>query len=349
MAAEFHNLKIAEIIDETPDARSFVLEIPDALSETFGYEAGQFLTFEIPWEGMRIRRCYSLCSSPGIDPAPKVTVKRVDDGRVSNWFNDNLKVSDSINVQPPEGRFVLHQEAGSRPLVLCGGGSGVTPVMSILKTALKTTDRNVKLIYANRDVQSIIFKAELDEWQSLYPSRLEVVHHLDADSGFMSVNDVATLLEGWESAEFYVCGPGPYMDTVEKAFESCGIDSKSTKFERFVSPLDPDRRPAEEAPPPSDGAVPTEFTMTLEGKTHLVAYTKGKSLLDAAIEAGHKPPSSCEDGYCGCCMALCKTGKVYMAQHEALTDEDLEKDWVLPCQARAQAGEPIEIDFDAAY
>ena len=349
MAAPFHELKIAGIIQETPDSRSFVLEVPPALRRDFHYEAGQFLTFEIPYEGMRIRRCYSLCSAPVVDPWPTVTVKRVDEGRVSNWFNDTLKVGDTISVQPPEGRFVL-AEGQSNGVVLFGGGSGITPLMSILKTALITTARRVKLVYANRDAQSVIFKDALDLWLAAYPDRLEVVHHLDSDDGFMTQKAIEKQLSGWEDASFYVCGPGPFMDCVEQAFNARSIDSARTKFERFVSPVDPDRReePTESAPTDA-GEVVSEFSMTLEGKTHLVPYTPGMSLLEAATKAGHKPPSSCEDGYCGCCMAKKKSGSVTMSQHEALTDDDLKNDWVLPCQARCNSTDPLEIDFDAPY
>ena len=349
MTTNFHNLKIAGIIQETPDTRSFIFEIPQGLAEVFRYRAGQFLTFEIPYQEMRIKRCYSLSSSPENDPWPKVTVKRVDDGRVSNWFNDELKVGDTIAVQPPEGRFVLHPESNERPLFLFGGGSGITPVLSLLKSALTTTQRKVKLVYANRDPQSIIFKDELDRWLASHPERLTVVHHLDSERGFLGVRDIQRLIKGSEDAEFYVCGPGPYMNAIEKAFEASGIDSSNTKFERFVSPLDADRRPADDSAPIDPSAVPSEFTMILEGSTHKVPYKAGLSLLDAAVEAGHKPPSSCEDGYCGCCMAMKKSGQVHMAQHEALTEDDLKKNWILPCQARASSDEPLEIDFDAAY
>jgi len=351
MPADFHKLKIAGIVQETRDTRSFILDVPESLRTEFRYRAGQFLTFEVPWNGMQLRRCYSLSSAPESDPWLKVTVKRVEDGRVSNWFNDHLHVGDSILVQPPEGRFVLRSNEGEHPIVLFGGGSGITPVLSILKSALRRTRRRVKLIYANRDAESIIFKDELDLWRAEHPQRLEVVHHLDSDRGFMSVADIEEHLRGWQDAEFFVCGPTGYMDTIEEAFKASKIDPNRIKFERFISPVDPDRKDvsATVLPAQSEADIPESFTIRLEGQVHEVPYQKGLTLLESAVNAGYKPPSSCEDGYCGCCMALLKGGRVNMANHDALEPSDIERGWVLACQSRPASREAIEIDFDAEY
>jgi 3-ketosteroid 9alpha-monooxygenase subunit B len=275
----------------------------------------------------------------------------VDDGRISNWFNDNLHVGDRILVQPPEGRFQIRSNEGDHGIFLFGGGSGVTPVLSILKSALRTTERRVKLVYANRDERSIIFKDEIDLWLAEFPDRLEVVHHLDSASGFMPVEEIRAQIHQWEDAEFFVCGPTGYMDAVEEAFKASKIDPGQTKFERFISPIDPDRKDdsAEVVPEQSDDEIPASFKMVLEGRSLEVPYEKGLTLLDSAVKAGHKPPSSCEDGYCGCCMALLKSGQVKMVAHDALEPSDIERGWVLACQSRPASREPIEIDFDAEY
>ncbi len=350
MAADFHELLVSGILQETHDTRSFVFEIPAPLREAFRYKAGQFLTFEVPFQGMQLRRCYSLASSPDTDAWHKVTVKRVDGGRISNWFNDQLVVGSKILVQPPEGRFVLKPEGNDRPLTLFGGGSGITPVISLMKSALITTGRNVLLVYANRDARSVIFKEELDLLERRYPGRAKVVHHLDAEGGFMTAAKVSALIAGRQNSDFYVCGPGPFMDTVEAGFEAAGIPREHTHFERFVSPTDPDRREATpEAAPVAAGDTPASFTMKLDGTRIDVPYVAGLTLLKAAEAAGHRPPSSCEDGYCGCCMARMVSGKVAMKSHEALTDDDLKRGWVLACQARPTSAEPLELDFDAQY
>ena len=349
--ASCSELVVKAVIDETHDARSIVFDIPPERVEAFRYKAGQFLSFKVPYEEQVLVRSYSLASSPDTETEHKVTVKRVDEGRVSNWFNDSVTVGDWILVQPPEGRFSMRSNEGDHGVVLFGGGSGVTPVLSILKSALRTTERHVKLIYANRDERSIIFKDELDVWLAEFPRRLEVIHHLDSDSGFMSVADVQEHIRGCEDAEFFVCGPTGYMDTVEEAFKASNIDAEQTKFERFISPIDADRKDesAVVVPEQSEDEIPESFKMLLEGQSHDVPYEKGLTLLDSAVKAGHKPPSSCEDGYCGCCMALLKSGEVNMASHDALEPSDIERGWVLACQARPASQEPIEIDFDAEY
>jgi 3-ketosteroid 9alpha-monooxygenase subunit B len=350
MAADFQDLLVSGIVQETHDTRSFMFEIPAPLREAFRYTAGQFLTFEVPFEGMQLRRCYSLASSPEADAWHKVTVKRVDGGRISNWFNDQLVVGSKIRVQPPEGRFVLHAEGSDRPLTLFGGGSGITPVISLMKSALLTTSRDVLLVYANRDARSVIFQEELDLLERRYPGRAKVVHHLDAEGGFMTAAKVSGLIAERKGSDFYVCGPGPFMDTVEAGFEAAGIAREQTHFERFVSPTDPDRREATpDAPPMAAGDAPASFTMKLDNARIDVPYVPGETLLKSAEAAGHRPPSSCEDGYCGCCMARLVSGKVTMKSREALTDDDLERGWVLACQARPASSEPIEIDFDAQY
>jgi len=347
MSQEFHEIEVAEVIEETPDARSIVLAVPEALRARFAYEAGQFLTFEIPWEGFSIRRCYSLSSAPGLDAAHKVTVKRVEGGRMSNWIADHLKAGATIRVSPPEGRFVLNADAGDADLGLFGGGSGITPLLSLAKTALSTTARRVKLVYANRDAASVIFREELDALVAKYPGRFEVHHHLDAEEGFLALEDVRAQLVGREAGEFYVCGPAPFMDLVEEALDSIRVPLSHQHFERFVSPLDPDRREAEEASAPEAAEVPDSFVIKLDGRKHTVPYERGLTLLAAAKKAGVHPPSSCEDGFCGSCMAQHVMGDLHMRSHEALTDREVEEGRVLLCQSVPTSAEPLFIDYDA--
>ena len=351
MAAKFHKLAVSGIVQETHDSRSFMFNVPSELRADFQYKAGQFLTFQIPWDDMEIRRCYSLASAPETDGWHKVTVKRVDGGRVSNWMNDNLKVGDLIDVQAPEGRFVLKDGHDDRPLTLFGGGSGITPVISLLKSALATTTRDVVLVYANRDEASTIFQDELERIVENANGRARVIHHRDAESGFMTPEGIRDMITGRENSDCYVCGPGPFMDTVEKAFELAGIDSKQTHFERFVSPLDPDRKeanPADEVVV-AEGDTPESFTIKLDGKTMDIPYVAGETLLKSASQAGVDSPYSCEEGYCGCCMAMMTSGKVHMPDHEALTEEDIAKGWILPCQAKPTSNEALIIDYDAEY
>jgi 3-ketosteroid 9alpha-monooxygenase subunit B len=343
---EFHALRVAEVIEETHDAKSFVLEVPASLAPTFRCRAGQFITFRIPWNDFRIARCYSLSSSPELGEPLKVTVKRVDGGRMSNWLNDRVKPGDRLDVRPPAGAFLLRDDPG-RPLCLFAGGSGITPVISLIKTALASTRRRIRLVYANREARSVIFEAELGELGRRHPDRLSVHHHLDDRSGLLGPAPLAALVRGFEDADFYVCGPTPYMDAVEAALESLGAERPRVHFERFVSAVDPDRRSAAPgpAPSPADG-LPRAFRLTFESRTHEVPYLPGKTLLECAKAAGIEPPFSCEEGYCSCCMALLRAGKVEMAANEALSARDLAAGFVLTCQARPLTPE-IWVDYDS--
>ncbi len=346
----FHELVVADVIQETADTRSFVFDVPPALAALFEYTSGQFLTFEIPWDSFRVHRCYSLSSAPGIDARPKVTVKRVDRGRVSNWFNEGLAKSDRIAVKPPEGLFVLRAAEQERPIVMFGGGSGITPILSIIKTVLAKTRRSVKLVYANRDRDSIIFRDELETLRARSSDRFEIAHHLDAERGFMHASNAKDHFAGLEHADFYICGPGPFMDVVESALEERQVGRGHIFIERFVSPTDPDRVQTPVAPPPGvAAATASKFVCTLEGVRHEIPVKAGETLLAAARRAGLEPSFSCEEGYCGCCMAQLKTGKVQMRTHDALTAKDLANHWVLACQSRLEGEVEVEIDFDATY
>jgi 3-ketosteroid 9alpha-monooxygenase subunit B len=345
----FHALRVADVVDETADARSFTFEVPAQLEPLFRYVPGQFLTFEIPFQQMRLHRCYSLSSAPECDPLPKVTVKRIERGRVSNWFNDQVRPGSKLDVKPPEGLFVLRREDAERPLVMFGGGSGITPILSLIKSALLTTRRPVKLVYANRDRDSIIFRDELDAWRARFPERLAIQHNLDVEHGFMHAANVKDAFVGLEHADFYICGPGPFMDIVEASLEERRIGRGHVFIERFVSPTDPDRLSAETAARAAPLSAASQFTCTLDKQRHEVPVKPGESLLAAARRAGLEPSFSCEEGYCGSCMAQLRRGKVQMRVHDALTAKDLAKGWVLACQARLEGDEPVEIDFDARY
>jgi 3-ketosteroid 9alpha-monooxygenase subunit B len=329
----FHALCVADVVEETHDAKSLVFAIPEALRQVFRYRAGQFLTLEVPWAGNLLRRCYSLASSPQCDPAPKVTVKRVRDGRASNWLNDHIRPGDTLSVLPPEGRFVLTDT--DAPLVLFAGGSGITPVISLVKTALVTGARPIALLYANRNERSIIFRDELAALAAEHPRRIELVHHLDEDKGFVTSADVCALAaRAGPRGVFYICGPGPFMETVEQSLLGAGVDSTRVRIERFISLPDPG---AEVEPAPlhaEEGSLPTEIEIELRGEKHSVAYQKGASILKSARDAGLDAPYSCEEGFCGCCAARLLEGRVHMAATDALTEEEKRRGLILTCQAR---------------
>lgn len=336
----YNSLRIAKVIQETPDARSFVLEVPTDLAEKYRYKAGQFLTFRVPHADGAFNRCYSLSSAPETDGLPKVTVKRVDGGKGSNWFHDSLKEGGAIDVLPPAGLFVLGQ--GAAPLLLFGGGSGITPMMSLIKSALQSGSRRIRLFYANRDKPSVIFDAEFEALTAAHPGRLEIIHHLDAVQGLTKPEEVAAALKGFENAEAYLCGPGPFMNLVEAALLANGMPRERVLIERFEASGN-DAVPVE-APEEGD-VIPDEITIHFEGKAHKVPYRKGLTILEAARGAGLNPLSSCEEGFCASCAAKRIKGKVVLAKNDIYTEDDLSNNWILTCQGHC-FGPEVEITYD---
>lgn len=332
----YHDLRVARIIRETHDASSIVFEIPADLGEAFQYEAGQFLTLEVPYEGKKLFRCYSLASSPAVDKEHKVTVKRVVDGRISNWANDSLKEGDTVTVLPPAGDFVLTNE--SNEIILFSGGSGITPCISIVKTALATTSRKLRLFYANRDQNSVIFDEELKSLLAAHGDRLSITHRLDDTDGFLDGSGVRAFLDGTTDASFYICGPGPFMDVVENELQSLSIPPAQIHIERFSSPADG------ETLAPAEGEALGKAIVHLDGAAHEVEVHDEETILAACKRAGLEPPFSCESGFCGCCMAKIKDGSADMKVNDFLSPEEVEEGWVLTCQGLVKAGR-FEIEY----
>ncbi|HZQ01587.1 MAG TPA: ferredoxin--NADP reductase [Reyranella sp.] len=337
----YHQLRIAKIVQETLDARSFVLEVPADIADKFKYRAGQFLTFQVPHEQGAFNRCYSLSSAPETDgPHLKVTVKRVAGGKGSNWFNDALKEGGSLHVMPPAGRFVLKDSTA--PLLLFGGGSGITPMISLIKSALKSGTRKIRLFYANRDKPSIIFDNELLNLITSSGGRLEVIHHLDKEQGLTTREEILEAMKGFESAEAYLCGPGPFMTLVEHTLTDAGMPRDKVLVERFEASGNADVPMPEQE---EGEVIPSEITIHFENKVHKVPYKKGQTILEAARAAGLNPLSSCEEGFCASCAAKRIKGKVVLAKNDIYTADDLANNWILTCQGHC-FGPEVEITYD---
>jgi 3-ketosteroid 9alpha-monooxygenase subunit B len=338
--APYERLRVARVVQETPDARSLVLDVPDALLEAFAYRAGQFLTFRVPVDGRRLVRCYSLASAPGVDPEWKVTVKRVSGGRVSNWMNDAVREGDALEVMRPAGRFGA--SASGADLTLFAGGSGITPVISRAKAAL-ARDGRVRLLYANRDRDSIIFRAELDALAARHPGRLDLSHRLDVEQGFADAAAVRDFVGAELDCDFGVCGPGPFMDVVERTLLGLGIAPARISIERFEYAAD--GTPRDAAAPIAPGEAASEpLRVRLDGVEHELPYRPGDTVVEALRRAGVEPPTSCEEGYCGCCMAHLREGTGQMKNNEVLDARQLADGWVLTCQL-VPAGGKVRIEY----
>jgi len=347
MSVPFHELRVSAVICETPECSSFELAVPEELEEEYRYKAGQHLTFELPWDDFTVTRCYSLSSCPDLRDPLKIGVKRVEGGRISNWLIDNLKAGDSIIASVPEGRFVLDPATRSgAPLFLFAGGSGITPIISLLKSALTITKRPIALLYANQTRESVIYGEELRQLADAHPERLLVHHHFDAEGGYLTPAQVQALLHHIDIAEFYICGPEPFMELIENTLGEAGVHDELVYIERFVSPADPDRVEIDAADAASLEA-PDTFSLWLNGRSRTVPYLKGKTLLQCAQAAGLQPAHSCESGYCGSCMAHVNSGKVHMRTHEALSERDIARGVALLCQSVPASREPLELDSDS--
>ena len=317
----FHQATVTRIIKETADTRTFVLAPHE---QPFAYRAGQFCTFRVTVDGEELYRSYSMSSAPETDSELMTTVKRVSGGRVSNWLVDNVVEGDELTMTRAAGTFVLSPTAA--PLLAFAGGSGVTPILSLAKSALATTDRAVRMLCADRDRASVIFEAVWDELVERYPGRLSVDRHIDADEGLLDSDAVTKFVGSDTDADCYVCGPEGFMAVVRSALP----DGARVLVEDFdASP--PVKAAATEAV--ADAATDGTVTIHLERKKVSVPQVAGETLLETARRAGLSPPFSCEAGNCGTCMALLKEGKATMRTNDVLEEDELADGYILTCQA----------------
>ncbi|HVU61306.1 MAG TPA: ferredoxin--NADP reductase [Mycobacteriales bacterium] len=328
----YHPLPVKRVSVEIPDARSYTLDVPPALATAFRYEAGQFVTFRVPIGDRTFYRSYSMSSAPAVDDELTVVVKRVPDGAVSNWINDSLHEGDSIDSSVPAGVFRLGPQ--DRNLVAFAAGSGITPIYSILKTALATTSRNAQLLYANRDVDSVIFDNGLDELAATYPGRLLTTHHLDSDRGFVTAADIEPFIDAALTADVFICGPAPFMDLVESTLLTRGVPQQRIHIERFtVTPADDAEQAAAYAAPTADTGDRAQVTIEVDGRTATTTHHPGATILQTARQMGMTPPFSCEAGNCATCMAKLVEGEVKMHVNDALFDDEVADGWILTCQS----------------
>lgn len=345
----YHALTVLDVVEETADTRTFVMDVPETLADLYHYEPGQFCTVRANIGGDDVMRCYSMSSAPAIDDRLAVTVKRVPGGVMSNWLHDHVAAGDELEMMPPAGVFCEHP-GDDGPIVAFCGGSGVTPVFSIVKQALHRGTRPVRLFYANRDEASVIFRAAIDELAAAHRDRLTVHHHLDAQAGYVSADDVTSFLAdaGAGDAHVFICGPTPFMDLVEEGAAAAGVPADRIAIERFLNatidlPGDPDDEPADDEP--SADAGPTQLTITIKRKRHVLEHVPGDTVLDAARRASLNPPYSCEQGNCATCMALVTTGSVTMRVNNALTPDEVAEGWVLTCQS-LPLGPEVAVEYD---
>jgi 3-ketosteroid 9alpha-monooxygenase subunit B len=343
-------LRVAEVVEESADTRSFAFDVPPSDADLLRYEPGQFLTLRIPSERTgSVARCYSLSSAPLIDDRLVVTVKRTPGGYGSNWLCDNVRPGDEVEILPPGGTFV-HKNLAS-DILLVAAGSGVTPIFSILKSVLAHGHGRAFLIYANRDRESIIFAGAIAEFARTHKDRFEVFHWLESERGLPSAGALSEIAAPYAGRDAFICGPAPFMDAATEALLAVGSPSAQIKREIYHS-LSGDPFVAEAADPAEDPAartVPVE--VRLDGETYRFAWPENQSLVTALLARDVEAPYSCREGECGACQCLLVSGHVTMANNDVLSPSEVGEGAILGCQAYPDldGAEPVavEIDFDA--
>ncbi|SEG11068.1 1,2-phenylacetyl-CoA epoxidase subunit PaaE [Jhaorihella thermophila] len=356
--ARFHDLRVTDIHKTTRDAVVVTLEPVNGAAEEFKFLAGQYLTFRRDFDGEELRRSYSICA--GTDEGIlQVGIKKVDGGAFSTWANEELKVGDTLQAMPPMGSFHtdLNPENENQYLGFAGG-SGITPILSIIKTALKTEPKsNFTLVYANKGVNSIMFREELEDLKNLYMGRFNVIHVLEQDAqeidlftGMVTEEKCAQLFKsGWIDIEHvdmaFICGPEQMMLGIAKALRDHGLDDGQIKFELFAS-AQPGRLKRKVASKGSaSSANQATVAISLDGATQTITMGKDVSILDAALENNIDAPYACKAGVCSTCRCKVLEGEVEMVANHALEDYEVEKGYVLSCQSFPLT-DKVVVDYD---
>ena len=353
----FHDLVLADVRRETEDAVSLGFHVPDALRDVFAYVPGQYLTLRTTLGGEELRRSYSVCS--GLDENElRVAIKRVEDGRFSGWAHAGLAAGDVVSVMPPEGRFGAPPDA--RTLLAVAAGSGITPILSIIKTALaRRPDSRVALIYGSRSTSAILFRDELEALKDRFMARLSVVHVLSREqqdipvlNGRIDAAKVAALLPGLLPVDLpdvaLLCGPAGMIRAVTDGLVAAGLPPDRIVAERFTAEDAPPPRPRTTPPPGTAPFATAPFataTIIVDGVSTVVPMHEHEPVLDAALRAGLDLPYSCRGGMCSTCRARVTEGAVTMDVNYGLEPWETDAGYVLTCQSRPTTPH-VTVDYD---
>jgi ring-1,2-phenylacetyl-CoA epoxidase subunit PaaE len=357
VSIDFHNLRVAEVKRETPDAVSVRLELPPELADTFKFRAGQHLTFRHTIDGEELRRNYSLCVAPD-EGVLKIGVKQIAGGVFSGWVNSALKAGDELEVMAPHGSFCWTFDADARnEYAAFAGGSGITPILSLMKTALSLEPRSrFTLFYGNRTSVGIMFLEEIAALKDRYLDRLQVYHFLEDEEEEIALFNgrldrakteevLGALIDPGHVDAFFICGPGPMMDAIEDALLARGVDKPRVLIERFTTgPLSAAQAAAARAA--EEKAAGLKMSITLNGRRMNVTFDPEKhSILDNVRAAGLPAPFACKGGVCATCRAKVTAGDVQMKVNYGLSAEELADGYVLTCQA-TPVSEGVALTYD---
>lgn len=357
MAVHFHPLTVSKITRETPDCVSLCFEVPESLRDAFRYREGQNITIRKTIDGEELRRSYSICMAPHENEL-KVAVKKVEGGRFSHFANEVLKQGDVLEVMPPTGSFnAKGNPARNGNYLAIAAGSGITPVISIIKHSLATEPGSrFTLLYNNRSRGSIIFFEELEALKNRYMERFNLVNILSRevmDAPLLhgrinetKLDELSKMLHYADFDEIYICGPEALIQHCSSYFEAKGIDRKHIHFELFTTPGQSQQKKSEASTEESDKGPKSQVSITLDGRTFSfeLGY-EGQSILDAALKQGADLPFACKGGVCCTCRAKLVEGKVDMDVNYALEQEEIDRGFILTCQSHPRT-EKIVVDFD---
>lgn len=356
--AKFNTLTVKEVKRETAEAVSIAFEIPASLKSDYAFKHGQYVTLKMIVNGEELRRSYSICSSPFNNEDLRVAVKKVTGGRVSGYLNDKLNVGDKLEVMTPMGNFYSELNASNtKNYTLFAGGSGITPMMSIIKAVFeKEPLSKITLFYGNLNESATIFKAELDALTQKNEQKLSVKYIFNKpetanwpvlQTGIMDKSKIRALIENFvglnQNNEFFICGPTPMMDNARAVLEELKVKKEAVHIEYFTASLEASKS----ADNTSVEDITAQVTVIMYGmETEMELSSKGKTILDAALDAGVDVPFACKGAVCCTCRGKIIEGKVKMDANFALTDEEVAQGYILTCQAHPLTP-VVKVDYDA--
>ncbi len=357
MSIHFHKLRVKEVRRETADCVSVVFDVPEELKESFRYKQGQSLSMRTEIGGEEVRRTYSICSSP-MDNEWRVAIKKVDGGLFSSLANEGLRAGDTLEVMQPVGKFYVELNASNKKNYLAfAAGSGITPVISIIKTTLQSEPRSAfTLVYGNRSRSSIIFFEELEALKNLYVDRFNFINILSRERTDTSINfgrinsekliELSHLIDYKKYDDTFVCGPEEMIFTVKNFLEEQGVENRKVHFELFTTPGEK-RATTKKINPGEEKGPASKITVKLDGRSFDFDLAMGSetSLLDAALAQGADLPYACKGGVCCTCKAKLLEGEVMMDVHWGLEQEEIEEGFILTCQSHPKT-EKVVVDFD---
>lgn len=351
--SDFHALRVKDVRRETADTVSVSIDVPDHLAKLFAYKQGQYLTFRKRIFGEEIRRSYSLSSSPVTDNEWRIAIKKVEKGKFSSFANDSLKTGDALEVMIPQGKFYTEVAEGQKKNYMAfAAGSGITPMISILKTVLAVEKESTfTLYYGNRDLNSVIFKKELEELKSANSGRFNLFYVLSRQEnpgdfhGRISAGSCEEFSKQnenfYKADEYFLCGPEEMIFGIKGMLTQKGIDVGKIHFELFSTPVH-----VNESKKDVIQNIDSDVTVIIDGETfNFTLNTSGNSILDEAMNQGADVPFSCKGAVCCTCRAKVMEGSVHMEMNYALTDGEVDDGYVLTCQSHPTSAKVV-IDYD---